>query len=126
MIIKSFAPPYFKHFSLSLNREKHVVMRVMGKKPNIFTLQLPIYYILKKEILIGANVRSSRPDVFCKKVFLKISPNAQEKTCAQSLFYNEVAGLEHATLFKKRPWHRCFPVNFVKFLRTRFFKERLR
>ena len=40
--------------------------------------------------------------------------------------YNEVAGLEHATLFKKRPWHRCFPVNFVKFLRTRFFKERLR
>ena len=23
-----------------------------------------------------------------------------------------------ATLFKKRPWHRCFPVNFAKCLRT--------
>ena len=23
-----------------------------------------------------------------------------------------------ATLFKKRLWHRCFPVNFAKFLRT--------
>ena len=23
-----------------------------------------------------------------------------------------------ATLLKKRPWHRCFPVNFAKFLRT--------
>ena len=27
---------------------------------------------------------------------------------------------------KKRPWHRCFPVNFVKFLRTSFFIEYLR
>ena len=24
------------------------------------------------------------------------------------------------TLFKKRLWHRCFPVNFAKFLRTPF------
>ena len=30
-----------------------------------------------------------------------------------------------ATLLKKRLWHRCFPVNFVKFLRTPFYKERL-
>ena len=27
---------------------------------------------------------------------------------------------------KKRLWHRCFPVNFVKFLRTSFFIEHLR
>ena len=26
--------------------------------------------------------------------------------------------LSPATLLKKRRWHRCFPVNFVKFLRT--------
>ena len=30
------------------------------------------------------------------------------------------------TLLKKRFWHRCFPLNFVKFLRTRFFVEHLR
>ena len=30
-----------------------------------------------------------------------------------------------ATLLKKRPWHRCFPVNFVKFLRTHFCIEHL-
>ena len=30
-----------------------------------------------------------------------------------------------ATLFKKRLWHRCFPVNFVKFCRTLFFIEHL-
>ena len=30
-----------------------------------------------------------------------------------------------ANLLKMRLWHRCFPVNFAKFLRTSFFTERL-
>ena len=30
-----------------------------------------------------------------------------------------------ATLLKKRLWRRCFPVNFVKFLRTPFLTEHL-
>ena len=30
-----------------------------------------------------------------------------------------------ATLLKKRLWHRCFPVIFVKFLRTPFYIEHL-
>ena len=33
--------------------------------------------------------------------------------------------LRSATLLKKRHWHRCFPVNFVKFLRTSCPKEHL-
>ena len=43
---------------------------------------------------------------------------------AESLF-NKVAGLRRVTLLKKRPWHRCFPVTFVKLLRTLFFVEHL-
>ena len=35
----------------------------------------------------------------------------------QSVFFNKVAAWP-ATLLKKRPWHRCFPVNFPKFQRT--------
>ena len=42
----------------------------------------------------------------------------------QSLFFNKVAGAP-AALLKKRFWHRCFPVNFAKFLRTPFFIEHL-
>ena len=42
--------------TMSLNRKKHVVMRAMINKINIFMLQLLIYYILEKEISIGANV----------------------------------------------------------------------
>ena len=38
----------------------------------------------------------------------------------QSLFWNKYAGLRPATLLKKRPWYRCFPVNFAKFLRAPF------
>ena len=33
--------------------------------------------------------------------------------------------MRSATLFKKRVGHRCFPVNFGKFLRTSFFTEHL-
>ena len=45
--------------------------------------------------------RSSRPEVFWKKGVLKNLTKFQ-------------------TLLKKRLWHRCFPVSFVKFLWTRF------
>ena len=40
-------------------------------------------------------------------------------------FFNKVAGLRPATLLKKSPWHRCFPVNFAEFLRTPSFTEHL-
>ena len=43
--MKNFTPPIFNHFSLCLNRKKHVVMKAMRKKLNIFMLQLPIYYV---------------------------------------------------------------------------------
>ena len=45
------------------------------------------------------------------------------KHLCQSLFLNKVAGIWPATLFKKRLWHRCFHVNFVKFLRTLFLQN---
>ena len=48
-----------------------------------------------------------------------------EKLMCQSLFFNKVACLRHATLLEVRLWHRRFPVNFVKFLRTLFFTEHL-
>ena len=54
------------------------------------------------------NIRSSRPEVFCKKGGLKY------------------AKFSSATLLGKRFRHRCFPVNFGKYLRTRIFKEHFR
>ena len=79
--------------------------------------------------------RSNRPEVFCKKHvvrnFVKFTGNARARVSflinLQSsglLFYYAV--LKPATLLKQRLWHRCFPVNFAKFLRTFFFTEHLR
>ena len=66
--------------------------------------------------------RSSRT-VFCKKDVLKKFAKFTGKHMCQSLFLNKVAGLSPATLFKKRLRHRCFPVNFVNFLRTPFLQN---
>ena len=121
VIIKSFAPPFISHFRLNLNRKKRVVMRRIRRKLNIFTFELPIYYILEKEISIVANVRSNRPDVFCKKDVLKNFTKCTGIRLFQSLFCYEVSSLGYATLLKKILWHSCFPVNFAKFLRTRLF-----
>ena len=53
-----------------------------------------------------------------KKVFLEISQNLQENTCARVTFLIKLQalGLRPATLLKKRLWNRRFPVDFVKFL----------
>ena len=66
--------------------------------------------------------RSSRPEMFCKKVFLRNFAKFTGKHLGQSLFFNKVAG-RPATLLKKRLWPRCFPVNFAKFLRKTFLQN---
>ena len=70
-------------------------------------------------------VRSSRPELFCKKGILRNFTKFIGKHLPQSLFFNKVAGVTPTTLLKKRLWHRCFAVNFVIFLRTLFFIEHL-
>ena len=66
-----------------------------------------------------------------KKVFLKNLQNSQENTYARvffSFFKKSCRpfGLRPVTLLKKRVWHRCFPVNSAKFLKTPFLAEQLR
>ena len=84
-----------------------------------------------------SNGKSSRPEVFCQKSILRNFVKFTGKHLCQSLFFNKVAALRPATLLNKvaalrpatllkmRLRHRCFPVNFVKFVRTPFFIEHL-
>ena len=69
--------------------------------------------------------RSGRPGLFCKKGVLRSFAKFTEKRLCQSLFFNKVVGPRPVTLLKKRLWHRCFLVNFAKFLRTSFLTEHL-
>ena len=68
-----------------------------------------------KFLVINAETVIRRCSV--KKVFLKISQISQENHCGRLSFLIKL---------KKRLWHRCFSVNFAKFLRTPFFREHLR
>ena len=59
--------------------------------------------------------RSSRLEMFCKKDVLKnFTKFTGKHLCPKP-----------ATLLKKRLSHRCFPVNYAKFLRTPFVTEHL-
>ena len=55
--------------------------------------------------------------MLCKDGFPWSFTNFIGKHLYQSLSFNKFA--------KKRPWHRCFPANFEKFLRTSFPTEQL-
>ena len=69
--------------------------------------------------------RSSHPEVFSKKVALRNFAKFTGIHKCHSLFFNKIAGLRPAALLKKGLWHRCFPVNFAKFLTTPFLTEHL-
>ena len=57
-----------------------------------------------------------------KKGVLRNFENSQKSTCARVSFLIKL----QAFFLKKRLWHRCFSVNFAKFLRTPFLTEYLR
>ena len=61
--------------------------------------------------------------MFCRKDFLRNFTIFRRKHLCYSLFFNEIAGLRPAILLKERLWHKCFPVNFAKFLRTPFLQN---
>ena len=89
-----------------------------------------VLLFLKKTLAITTNLtnylaRSSRPEVFCIKGVLRDLTKFTGKHLCQSLFFIKAADLTPRTLLKKRRWHSCFPVKFVKFLRTPFYTEHL-
>ena len=69
-------------------------------------------------LLIFSIARSSK--LFClteRKSFHLVLP------CVLQGRFHETPMIRSATLLKARLWHRCFPVNFVKFPRTPFLTE---
>ena len=77
---------------------EYAFIRFTCKWPYIFSwtiLPLPLPLPLPPNWSISYLNRSSGPEVFYRP----------------------------ASLLKKRLWHRCFPVNFVKFLRTPFLQN---
>ena len=68
-------------------------------------------YICIKCIYVNC-IQKQPPEVFCKKMFLKVSQNSLENTCARVYFLIKLQP-QPATLLKASLWFRCFPVNFA-------------
>ena len=62
------------------------------------------------------------PEVFYKKDAYQNFVKYTQKHLYQSFFFIKVGGLRSATLLK-RLWHKCFPVNFVKFSKKPFLEN---
>ena len=67
------------------------------------------------------------PEVFCKKGVLRNFAKFTGNTCARDSFLIKLQALSlrPAPFLKKSLWHKCFPVNFAKFLRAPFFTKYL-
>ena len=76
-------------------------------------------------ITIQMTTRSSHHRSSARKGVLGNFSKFTGRHLCQGLFYNKVAGPEPATLLKIRLWHRCFPMNFAKFLRAPFHRTPL-
>ena len=66
--------------------------------------------------------RSSHMRCSVKKGVLRNLVKFTGNTCARDSFLIRLQA-RPTTLFKKRLWYRCFPVNFAKFLRTTFLQN---
>ena len=67
---------------------------------------------------LSNNLRSCHQRCSVRQRVLRNFEKFTGKPLCQSLFLIKLQ--RPATLLKKRLWHRCFPVNFAKFLRTPF------
>ena len=84
-----------------------------------------VWFYLKMVLITLGDTKAVARRCSVEKVFLEISQNSRKNTCVRVSFLTKLQA-RPATLLKKRLWHRCFPVNFEKFLRTPFFTEHLR
>ena len=86
----------------SAKRKKNILLEVVARKCSAKTPPWKFHKIYREiPVLESSFWRSSRPEVFCKKEVLENFEKFTGKHLCQSLFFNKVAGLRHATLLKK-------------------------
>ena len=124
----------FSHFEddfcSSYDAEKRESLILMNDKINnkcmsriFFILVYTELKLLKEQkCLLVYNCKSSHRRSSVKKLFSKISQVSQDNICVRASFY-KVAGLKACNFIKKRLQHRCFSVEFAKFLRTPTLKK---
>ena len=104
--------------------KKLTILKTSGEK--VFCQQWNFFFCWNLKLCNGMALsikRSSHQRCSIRKGVLRNFAKFTGKQLYQSLFFNKISGLRPATLCKKRLWHRCFPVNFRKFLKTPFLQN---
>ena len=90
---------------------------IWGKR-NLSVKKANIDEGLKKECIF-ANMQKQPAGVFCEKGILRNFAKNMKTPVFRDSFLIKLQSLP-ATSLKRSFWHRCFPVNFAKFLRTAY------
>ena len=105
---------------MSVNRQESFLTYFCQTSDNL--LHGETIWVMVSPCFLEKN-RSSHQRCPVRKGVLRNFAKFTGKQLCKSLFFNKVAGLSPATLLKKRLLHRCFPVNFVKFLGISFLQN---
>ena len=81
------------------------------------------YYTPKSLKSRGEHLKKHPPELLCKKRCSSKFRKFYRKTTVFKSLFNKVAGSQACNFFKRRLQRRCFPVKFVKFLRTSTLKN---
>ena len=83
------------------------------------------YYFLNVSKVVWFIVFMMNPFLTVIKTYSFVSPEAATRGVLYEKVFLEISRscLRPATLLRKRLWHKCFPVNFVKFLRRSFLQS---
>ena len=107
-----------RHFHSSINHREQLFHRTLITG---YFRPVNIAKFLRTDFLWNTS-RSSRLQIFLKIGILKSFANFTGKHLYWSLFLKNLQA-EGLQLHNKRLQHRCFPMKFVKFLRTPFLKN---
>ena len=123
-------PAYQKYLDVNASTVTtfSILRRALTKSYETADPSFTLKFKLKISNLLGDHLHVYRriyQGCSMKKLILKNFAKFTGKHLFQGLFSYRMEGLRSVTLLKKRLCHSCFPANFAKFLRTRFFKEYL-
>ena len=101
-----------------LSRGKYLYTNHFETKPFFFFLMLTLQQHINQ-------FRSSHPKMFCQKSLLKSFVKFTKKHLSLRVSFYQSCRSQACNFVKNRLWHRCFLMNFVKFLRTSSFTKNL-
>ena len=120
-------PPLLWYFMYTSSSDMVLILSVYIYLKRFDVTFLEEKYSIKANLLgfKAVKLRSSHRRCSVKKSVIRNFAKFTGKHLRQSFFSNKVAGLSSPALLKMRLCHRCFSVNFAKFLRTPFYRTHL-